>query len=175
MESSDHMKTGRDLKSQKSRGKLKPISPMKKNIVAFGALLLTTTNLLLAQSNVEVKTVDLNANGKTKSSRLVTSNFDSSTGESRLTFVKTVCDGDETRGYNSKSFTARDIIYNFEHLHFDRDFNFKKLEYRADQRAAERHNEVSGEWEGLHPQFLLRLCAGGQCQRAAGWASSNMP
>jgi hypothetical protein len=101
---------------------------MKKNMLALGALLLATTNLLLAQSNVQVKTVDLNANGKTKSSKLVTSNFDNTTGESRLTFVKTVCEGDETRGFNSKSFTARDIAYNFEHLHFDRDFNFKNLE-----------------------------------------------
>jgi hypothetical protein len=101
---------------------------MKKNMLALGALLLATTNLLLAQTNVQVKTVDLNANGKTKSSKLVTSNFDNTTGESRLTFVKTVCEGDETRGFNSKSFTARDIAYNFEHLHFDRDFNFKNLE-----------------------------------------------
>ena len=110
-----------------SRDELLSVIQMKKNIVALGALLLTT-NLLLAQSKVEVQTVDLNANGKTKSSRLVTSNFDSSTGESRLTFVKTVCDGDETRGYDSRTFTAHDIIYNFEHLHFDRDFGFKKLE-----------------------------------------------
>jgi hypothetical protein len=100
---------------------------MKKNAVAVAALFLTTT-LLHAQSNVQVKTVDLNANGKTKSSRLVTSDFNATTGESRLTFVKTVCEGDETRGYDSRTFTARDIVYNFEHLHFDRDFGFKKLE-----------------------------------------------
>jgi hypothetical protein len=127
MESSDHMKTGRDLKSQKSKDQYSSLSFMRKNALAVAALLLTAT-LLHAQSNVQVKTVDLNANGKTKSSRLVTSDFNAATGESRLTFVKTVCDGDETRGYNSKSFTARDIIYNFEHLHFDRDFSFKKLD-----------------------------------------------
>jgi hypothetical protein len=101
---------------------------MRKNIVAVAAFLFTATNLLQAQSNVQVKTVDLNANGKTKSSKLVTSDFNATTGESKLTFVKTVCDGNETQGYNSRTFTAKDIIYNFEHLHFDRDFGFQKLE-----------------------------------------------
>lgn len=98
------------------------------NFLTAGVFLCLSTNLLFAQINVEVKTIDLSSNGKSKTSKIVKSTFNNDSKEAKLTFVKTYCDGDESKGYNERTFTAKEVVYNFEHLSFDKDFGFKNLE-----------------------------------------------
>ena len=76
-----------------------------------------------AQIPLDVKTIDLSANGKSKNARFVTASYNKETKEAKLTFVKTYCDGEVGGGY----FTANDVVYNFEHLLFGNDFGFKTL------------------------------------------------
>ncbi len=94
-----------------------------------------------AQLSVDVKTIDLSKNGKSKSARLVDSKKDPVTGQMTLTFSSTLCDADET----STSYTMKGLIYNFEHLTFDKDLNFVKKE---DQ-------QVEGLWNALKSAPVL--------------------
>lgn len=99
---------------------------MKHSFLSF--LMFTLPALIFAQSKVEVKTVDLNANGKSKTSKIVTSTYDEKTKESKLIFVKTLCEGSETKNATTRTFTAKELSYEFEHLTFDKDYNFKSIE-----------------------------------------------
>lgn len=92
---------------------------MKKKIKLVFGILSISSNILFAQSKVEVQTIELVANGKGKSSKIVETVFNPDTKESKLTFVQTWCDG---------SGKYDEIKYNFEHLTFDENFNFKKIE-----------------------------------------------
>jgi hypothetical protein len=76
-----------------------------------------------AQIPLDVKTIDLSANGKSKNARFVTASYNKETKEATLTFVKTYCDGQVGGGY----FTAKDVVYDFEHLLFGNDLGFKTL------------------------------------------------
>lgn len=92
---------------------------MKRQFLVFLCLLGISANPLFAQSNVEVKTIELVANGKSKSSKIVKTAFNPDTKQSKLTFMTTWCDGGGK--YD-------EVNYTFEHLTFDENFNFKKFE-----------------------------------------------
>jgi hypothetical protein len=92
---------------------------MKRNILTVLGILSISSNLIFSQSKVEVQTIELVANGKGKTSKIVEANFDPETKQSKLTFVNTQCDG---------SGDYDEIRYKFEHLTFDENFNFKSLE-----------------------------------------------
>lgn len=90
-------------------------------------LLFAIPCLLSAQSKVDVLSMDLNANGKTKTSKFVKATYDNETG-AKLTFVNIDCDGSTSVGGSAVTFTAKELDYNLEHLHFDKNFTFKSLE-----------------------------------------------
>lgn len=90
-------------------------------------LLFAIPCLLSAQSKVDVLSMDLNANGKTKTSKFVKATYDNETG-AKLTFVNIDCDGSTSVGGSTVTFTAKELDYNLEHLHFDKNFTFKSLE-----------------------------------------------
>lgn len=95
---------------------------MKKQtlIIAIG---LTISNAF-AQIPLDVKTIDLSANGKNKRSRFVIANFDKDSKEVKLTFNTTDCEAEAGAGI----VTFYGVNYNFEHLKFDENFQFKTLE-----------------------------------------------
>ncbi len=86
--------------------------------IVFGFLSMSAT-VVFAQSNVQVQTIGLVENGKSKSSRIVETSYNPISKEAKLTFVTTWCDG-------SGAYDA--VKYNFEHLTFDNNFNFKRIE-----------------------------------------------
>ncbi len=98
---------------------------MKRVHLSF--LLIAIPSVFFAQSNVEVKTVELNANGKSKTSKIVKATYSSESG-AKLTFVNINCDGTTSVGGNSVTFSAKELDYNLEHLTFDNNFNFKSIE-----------------------------------------------
>ena len=104
---------------------MKKINPKLLTILGF---LYLNVNLMFAQVNIEVKTIELVGNGKSKTSKIVKSEYDPATKESKLIFEKTLCDGYETSDASSRTFTAKELKYSFENLIFDKDFNFKKIE-----------------------------------------------
>lgn len=124
METSDHSKNREKPKSQKSRTNHQNIKKVKKKL---SFLLFAIPCSIFAQSNVEVKTVDLNANGKSKTSKIVKASYDNENG-AKLTFVNINCDGNTSVGGSSVTFSAKELDYDFEHLLFDKDFNFKNIE-----------------------------------------------
>lgn len=85
-------------------------------LLALGAFIAMSTNLLFGQLNIDIKTLELVANGKSKSSKIVETVYNPNTKETRLTFVTTWCNGGGE--YD-------EIRYAFEHLTFDENFVFK--------------------------------------------------
>lgn len=100
---------------------------MNFRIVSIASLLCLSTNMLFSQTNIEVKTVDLNANGKSKTSKIVGASYDQQIG-TKLSFVNIQCDGSTSVGASSVTFSAKELDYYFEHLNFDDNFNFKSIE-----------------------------------------------
>lgn len=95
---------------------------MKKTtlFLAFG---LSISNAF-AQIPLDVKTIDLSANGKNKRSRFVIANFNKDSKEIKLTFNTTDCEAEA----GGSTVTFYGVNYNFEHLKFDENFQFKTLE-----------------------------------------------
>lgn len=83
--------------------------------------------LLAAQTKVDVMSIDLNANGKTKTSKFVKATYNNEAG-AKLTFVNIDCEGKTSVVGNTATFTAKELDYHLEHLYFDRNFTFKNLE-----------------------------------------------
>lgn len=95
---------------------------MKKLFIAicFGAISTGT----MAQIPLDVKTIDLSANGKNKRSKFVIANYNDKTNETKLTFNTTDCEADA----GGSSITFYGVNYNFEHLIFGENFQFKAIE-----------------------------------------------
>ena len=78
----------------------------------------------IAQIPLDVKTIDLSANGKNKRSKFVTASLDNKTKELKLIFNTTDCEADQGKSI----VTFYGVNYNFEYLKFDENFQFKSLE-----------------------------------------------
>lgn len=133
---------------------------MKNKLKVIAVFLSISSNVLIAQSNVEVKTIELVANGKGKSSKIVEAIFNPETKESKLTFVSTSCDG---------SGKTDEIKYNFEHLSFDENFNFKKIE----KESIDGLGNVIFKYPvlGINQEFKSKFCYLPGANGKGGWLS----
>lgn len=80
-----------------------------------------------AQIALEVKTVDLSANGKSMKARFVGASQPAGTTDIRMTFSTRTCEKHDL----GATIEFEGTNYNFEHLIFDNQLNFKKLEQES--------------------------------------------
>lgn len=95
---------------------------MKKSVSLFSAIMLTST--IYAQIAQEVKTVDLSANGKSNSARFVGASQSKGSKEIKMTFTRRTCERSEA----GNTITFEGTNYDFEHLIFDEQLNFNRIE-----------------------------------------------
>lgn len=89
-------------------------------------LLLTAlmTSAAYAQVQLDIKTVDLSGNGKSRAARFVGASQPAGTDEIKLTFSTKSC---ETRDLGA-TIAFEGTNHNFEHVIFDNQFHFKRLD-----------------------------------------------